>query len=282
VSAAWPAAGRSLYAGAAIALGIVGLRWGNFATVWQPVLANTPHRIALAYVSALALVLGGASILHRRTRRQGAVLLGVFYLSFAMLWLPRVARFPQLAGTWLGFLEQFSLVVGAIVVWVLAEHHLTEEALSTVHAISLCRSILGVCALSFGVSHFAAIPQTAAMVPRWLPPSQSFWAVVTGICHLLAGGALLTGVRALLAARLLTVMLLGFGALVWAPMLAADPGAHMAWAGNAVNLAIAGAAWVVADALSLTATGRRAVVGRRGWGHPHPSTYSTGGSRPAR
>jgi uncharacterized membrane protein len=258
-----------VYGGAAIALGLVGLRWGDFASVWQPVPTTMPHRTALAYVAALALVLGGAATLDRRTARIGAMALGVVYLGVAVPWLRRVVHYPQLSGTWLGFLEQFSLVVGAMVAWVLAEHHSAERAPSTVRAITLCRSLLGVCALSFGIAHFTAIPQTAAMVPRWLPPNQSFWAVVTGVCHLLAGGALLTGIQALLAARLLTVMLLGFGALVWAPMLAANAGVHMTWAGNAVNLAIAGAAWVVADGVSLTA-GLSSGSARRGLGRPTP------------
>ncbi|HKH92594.1 MAG TPA: hypothetical protein VKA54_12360 [Gemmatimonadaceae bacterium] len=200
MSATWPRVGRLVYGGASIALGLIGLRWGDFAAVWQPVPPTMPHRAALAYVAAVALVLGGAATLHRRTARIGAVALGVVYLGVALPWLRRVIHYPQLSGTWLGFLEQFALVA-------------------------------------------------AAMVPTWLPPDQRFWIAATGAFQLLAAGALLSGIRAQLAARLLAVMLLGFGALVWASMLAADPGAHMRWAGNAVNLAIAGAAWVVADAL---------------------------------
>jgi len=263
VSATWPRVGRLVYGGAAIALGLVGLRWGDFATVWQPVLASEPHRAALAYVVALALVLGGGAVLARGAARIGAVLLGGITLSFAMLWLPRVVRYPQLAGTWLGFLEQFALVVAAMVVYVTVEPFREDEARSA-RAVTFGRVLLGVCALSFGISHFASLPQTAGMVPRWLPPGQRFWAAATGVFHLLAAAALLTGVRAQLAARLLTVMLLGFGALVWVPMLVANPGAHMTWAGNAVNLAIAGATWVVADALASSSASTSQ--------HPTPTT----------
>jgi hypothetical protein len=39
-------------------------------------------------------------------------------------------------------------------------------------------------------------------------------------------------------------------------MLAADPSLHQRWAGNAVNLAIAGAVWVVADAIAAVAGAR--------------------------
>ena len=58
-------------------------------------------------------------------------------------------------------------------------------------------------------------------------------------------------------------MLLGFGALVWAPMLAADPTLHMRWGGNVVNLAIAGAVWVVADAIGARAAARGDVFDRQ-------------------
>jgi uncharacterized membrane protein YphA (DoxX/SURF4 family) len=113
--------------------------------------------------------------------------------------------------------------------------------------------------LSFGLSHFFAIPQTAGMVPGWIPPGRQFWAVATGVAHLIAGLSILTGVLDVVGSRLLTLMLAAFGALVWAPAIFAQPREHMVWAGNAINLALVGAAWVVADAI---ASHRRQTRGR--------------------
>ena len=76
-----------------------------------------------------------------------------------------------------------------------------------------------------------------------------FWAIVTTIAFALAAIALLFGRSALLAARSTTVMLIGFGLLVWLPAPFADPHKMINWAGNAQNLAITGAAWIVADFL---------------------------------
>jgi hypothetical protein len=73
---------------------------------------------------------------------------------------------------------------------------------------------------------------------------------VTGACHLLAGLALLSGVRALLAGRLVTTMFIGFGVFVWAPQLFLSPGDHTAWAGNATNFALIGAAWAVSSSIA--------------------------------
>jgi hypothetical protein len=42
----------------------------------------------------------------------------------------------------------------------------------------------------------------------------------------------------------------GYNPRTWAPALIAHPRDHMTWSGNAINLAIAAAAWVVADWLA--------------------------------
>lgn len=112
------------------------------------------------------------------------------------------------------------------------------------------RVVFGLCLLAFGTAHFLYPAETAALVPKWLPPGPKAWALITGACHVAAGLALLSGVRALLAARLLTAMFVGFGLLVWLPQLFAHPEVHMSWAGNAINLALIGAAWVTADSVA--------------------------------
>ncbi len=77
-----------------------------------------------------------------------------------------------------------------------------------------------------------------------------FWAVATTLFFALAAISLFSGRSALLASRLLTAMLVGFGLLIWLPAPFADPHKLISWAGNAQNLAITGAAWIVADYLN--------------------------------
>src|SRR5204863_7013086 len=107
--------------------------------------------------------------------------------------------------------------------------------------------MFGVCALLFGGAHFLYTNLTAPLVPKWLPPSQEFWGYATGIAHIAAGLAILSGVQARLAAILLTVMFASFTPLVHLRMLLADPGNHGIWTENAANLAFTGVAWVVAE-----------------------------------
>jgi uncharacterized membrane protein YphA (DoxX/SURF4 family) len=257
--------GRRVYGLGAVALGIVGLVWGDFATNWQPIQAlpfAVPHREALAYAVAACLLAAGLAVQWRPSTKAGLLVLAVLYLLFAMLWVPRVVGYPQIFGTWGGMLEELAPAAAAVVAY--AYLLPAGSAAAAAWAERIGRLMFGVCAVSFGVVHFTAVPQTAALVPAWIPPGQTFWAWATGVAHLLAGVAILTGVLAPLASRLLTAMLVGFGVLVWVPALFAHPRVHTTWAANAVNLTLIGAAWVVADSMASrkeTAGGRSEIRG---------------------
>jgi uncharacterized membrane protein YphA (DoxX/SURF4 family) len=112
------------------------------------------------------------------------------------------------------------------------------------------RAVFGLCLFSFGWAHFAYLDRTVSMVPSWLPPSQMFWAWFTALAAIAAGLAFISGVQALLAARLLTLMYVIFQIFVHTPILMAGHTVAFNWAENAVNLALVGAAWIVADSLA--------------------------------
>src|ERR1700739_2453441 len=111
------------------------------------------------------------------------------------------------------------------------------------------RILLGICAASFTLEQAIYLNATANLVPKWLPPSQMFWAVTTSVLFALAAVALLANRMALLATRLLTLMLVLFGLLVWVPVDLSGPHSHTNWSEIAETFAIAGAAWILADVL---------------------------------
>jgi len=238
--------GRRVYAAGALVLGLSQLAFGDFATNWEPVQSGVPYRMILSYLTGVLLVVGGACVWSRLTVRIGAVILGVIHLAFALLWLPRVIGFPQIYGTWGGMLEELAPATGALVLYGMY----TSDAARGERLAQIGRYAFGICALSFGIEHFTAIPQTAEMVPTWIPGSGRFWAIATGLFHALAGVAILTGILATLGARLLAAMLIAFGIVIWLPRIFAAPHVHATWAGNGVNLIVAGTAWVVADWLA--------------------------------
>ena len=115
---------------------------------------------------------------------------------------------------------------------------------------ALAELTFGVCAVLFGGAHFFYMNLTVPLVPKFLPPSQLFWAYATGIGHIAAGLAILTGVQARLAAIILTVMYGSFTPLVHVPNLLAGHASQFIWSENAENIALTGCAWVVADSLA--------------------------------
>jgi hypothetical protein len=111
----------------------------------------------------------------------------------------------------------------------------------------LARLGLGVCAVSFTLSQLLYLRVTPQLVPRWIPPNQVFWAVLTTIAFALAALTILISRQARLATRLMTLMLALFGVLVWIPRLIAHPEAHLNWSEFGLTFLITGAAWMVAD-----------------------------------
>jgi uncharacterized membrane protein YphA (DoxX/SURF4 family) len=239
--------GIRIYALGAVALGLVGLAWSDFALVWQPVPATVPGRTLLACALAAALLLGGLATNWRRTAAAGAALLCILFgLIAAVLHGPQVLAHPQVFGAWSGLAEQLAPTAAGLV----ACAFIVGGGGTPVYGyLRVGQWAFGACVVVFGLAHFFYLKDTAELVPGWLPPGQTFWAAATGVAHVAAGVSILTGVAARVAAYLLTIMFVLFGILVHAPLLMADPHSHLNWVMNAMNLALTGSAWAVADTL---------------------------------
>jgi hypothetical protein len=228
--------GRHVFGVAALAFGVITLAWHEYND-WHP-----PRYIV--YAAAAALIFGGAAIQLRRTAKTGAAVLGAVYLVFALQCVPRIVATPQIYNSWGNFFEQFSLVTGAAILYARFSSTRSGETLNRIGCI-----LLGICVASFTLEQAIYLHATASLVPKWLPPSQMFWAVTTTVLFALAAAALLTNRMALLATRLLTMMLVLFGLLVWVPLLLSDPRSYTNWSETVETFAIAGAAWILADFL---------------------------------
>ena len=236
---------------------IIHFTWRQF-NGWEQIgpLGNIPHPEILLYLVALIQLAGGLLIQSDRTVRAGALVLGAIYLAFALLWVPDIIAKPGVYDGWGNFFEQFSLVSGALVAY---GSFGPKDSPSSAKLARIGYIGFGICVISFTLEQLFILSATASFVPKWIPPGQMFWAIFTTAAFALAAIALLSGRSALLASRLTTLMILGFGLLVWLPAPFADPHKLMNWAGNAQNTAILGAAWIVADYLGQTRSGRKIV-----------------------
>jgi uncharacterized membrane protein YphA (DoxX/SURF4 family) len=241
------AIGRRVYGLGTILTGAVG--------IWFRLMAGHPAH-PLAHTSDLLilggdalLILGGVAIsLGRRTAAIGALVLAAYFAVAAAVEVgPTLARQWKVWVTWQGLAEAAAMSMGGLLAWSLLGER--GDALRR-RAGEAARLVFGLCLLVFGISHFVYLKFTVAMVPGWIPPSQTFWAYATGAAQFAAGMAVLSGVRAQLAAMLLTTMYVGFGLLVHLPAVIRDPHNRMSWSENDVNLVLVGAAWCLAEWMS--------------------------------
>jgi uncharacterized membrane protein YphA (DoxX/SURF4 family) len=244
--------GWRVYGAGAMAIGLACLAFREFDP-GQPVPEGFPGRAVLAFAAGALMVAAAAAIEWRRTAMWGAGALSAYYAVVVVILMNGrllLSHFGEYS-TYENIAEQLAIAAGGLIVF--AAFARTDGKIDAALAARLARLgrlAFGVCALVWGGAHFVYMNLTAPLVPKWLPPSQVFWGYATGVCLLAAGAAILTGVKARLAAILLTAMIGCFALLIHEPMLLADHASHFNWTESAENLAILGAAWVVADSLA--------------------------------
>lgn len=240
--------GRHVYGFAAAASGVITLAWRDL-NAWQQIvpLGKLPHPQVLLLIAGAIQLFGGVAIQWPPARRIGAISLAGIYFIFALLMVPYIVASPLTYNGWGSFFEQFSLVSGALIVSAAAipNHHEGAPKLARIGYV-----FFGVCVVSFAIEQLVYLSATAKLVPKWIPPGQVFWAIATTLAFGLAAVALLSGRSALLASRLLTIMIVGFGLLVWLPAVVSGPHVLFNWTEKILTFAIAGAAWIVTDFLT--------------------------------
>ena len=256
-------AGIILYGLASAACGIMDFIWGDFDASHQPIQAfgdHIPGVTTLAYIAAAWMIAGGFAILLRRSARAGGAALAIIYFVFAIFWLPRLYTAPHYLGfripVFIGVTAGIGIELIACAAGALVYASLATRSSSWPRTILITRWIFALCTINFGVNHLDAVADNLFFVPKWMPLGQGFWVILTGICFVLAGLAMFSGIQDVRAARLLALMFLAFNVFALPPFIFADPRNHAAWGGNAFNLALVGATWIFADAI---ATGHQSV-----------------------
>lgn len=231
-----------------LAMGLVCLAWGKFDPS-QVVPKDFPDRTALAYVAALFMAVSGVAVLWRRTAAWGALALAAYFGIVVVIFMDGrgvIAHYSEY-GSYSNVAEQLAIAAAALIVYARTAKIGAAQA---AHLVRKGQIIFGICAVLFGGAHFFYMNMTAPLVPKWLPPNQVFWAYATGIGHIAAGLAIMSGIQARLGAILLTIMYASFTPLVHVPILLADHTTYFNWTENALNIALTGAAWVAADSLA--------------------------------
>lgn len=243
--------------GLGIALtGILDIVWRQFDASHQPIksLGKVPDQNLLACIVGVWLVAAGLAILWRRSARFGAAASAGACLLFVIFWLARYYagihalgwRIDVLLGVSFGLAQQLLLIAPAAIVYMSVAS--TNSRLQA-RAATAARWMLGLPPIVFGLLHLIGFRVFARIVPHWMPFG-NFWAILTGIAFILAGVAICSGIRDVLAARLLALMLLLFEGLVEVPPVFVRLHNQATWAAATYNLAAIGACWIFAEFLA--------------------------------
>lgn len=230
-----------------VAFGIAGFVWGDFIS-GQPVPKWFPERLALAYAAAAFMLVTGIGLAWRKTVTGAAAAISVYYAFIVVLLMNGNVILKNLTvfGAYSGAAEPVAITAGALIIYAATAD---IDATLAARLTRIAQLAFGVCALLFGAAHFVYMNYTAPMIPTWLPPSQEFWGYATGVFHIAAGIAILTGIQARLGALLAAAMYASFIPLVFVPVLMTEPTAFR-WTELATTVALIGVALTVADSLT--------------------------------
>ena len=234
-----------VFGAAAVLFGVIALMWHD-ADTWQNLqhIWSLPFGTVLGVCLMLAQIAGGIGMQFPLSRRMASMVLCVVYLCFSLACVPDIIAASNIYERYGGsFFLFFSMLCGAIALYATTE----ENAARMLLAGRLARLGLGVCAISFVLGQALLLRDTAQLVPKWIPPGQMFWAMLTTVAFGFAAVAILINRQAGLAMRLMTLMLALFGVLVWVPHVIAHPEVHFNWSECALTFLVTGAAWTVAD-----------------------------------
>lgn len=240
---------RIVFGASAILFGVIALMWHD-ADTWQ----NLQHIWSLPFGTLVgaclmgAQIVGGIGIMNLRTARMASVVLGVIYLCFALACIPDIIAAANIYDKYGGSLFVFfSMFCGALAVWAETLAAVETNFGRVLIVGRVARVGLGLCAISFMLGQALLLRGTAHLVPKWIPPSQMFWAILTTAAFGLAAVAILIHREARLAMRLMTIMLALFGVVIWIAHLVAHPEAHFNWSECALTFLVTGASWTVAE-----------------------------------
>jgi hypothetical protein len=244
--------------------GVLDIAWGAFDVSHQPVKSlgiNLAAEHILAYSAGILLIAAGLAILWRRSERIGAAASAIAYVVFAAFWLARYYagihalgwKINVVLGVTFGLAQQIMLVAPAVIVYVsTASPYSLLQKRSAIAA----RWMLGVPPIIFGLFHLFGLRVFASIVPHWMSFGY-FWAALTGIAFFLAGCAICSGIRDVLAARFLALMLLLFEGFVEIPPIFIRLHDQRTWGAAVYNVTAIGACWIFAEFLASRADRRQ-------------------------
>jgi len=210
-----------------------------------------PESVFLGYLTGVALLAAGISIIVNIQARITSIVLGSLFLFYVLFSeLPQVVAMPKSVGIRTVFFEALAMCASA---WTLAATLRTESSpRQWVRVLDkLIESgpyLFGFSLVVFGIDHFLVLALIASLVPAWMHLGM-FWAYFTGAAFVAAGISLIIKRMDQWGGFLLGLMFLLWFLLLHSPRVVAafrshDPNAPDEWSSAFIALAMCGGSWI--------------------------------------
>lgn len=244
-------------------LGILGLAYGDFAFVWQPVAPWIPGRTALAYGTGALECVTALGLLFRATSRWAVRILFPGVILWQLLKMPDLFAGPTHEGVYLSFGETAILLAGGWTLFARLADLSSASAfafLTSARSLRIARIYFGLWIIPIGLSHIVYKDATIHLIPMWLP-NRAFFAWLTGLGQIASGLGLIFNVLPRVAAYGEAAQLWLYTLLIWIPCVLFGPNAdvqtvfgadhtRMPWTAHLITWFSAACALVIAQAIA--------------------------------
>jgi uncharacterized membrane protein YphA (DoxX/SURF4 family) len=252
--------GRVLFGIAIAASGVEGLVCARLGLTVRGV-PWFPANQFLAYLIAIALMMGGICIAVNIGTRWVATAMGVLFLLVALFpELPRVIASPMDLSVRSVFFEALAISASAFILMGEPGSGARPWDWITDKLIVSAPYLFAASLLVFGIDHFLILDFIASLVPAWLP-WHLFWAYLTGAAFVATGISIAVRWMDGWGAFLLGIMFAIWVLILHSPRVVIsvrshDPNVQNEWSSAFIALAMCGGCWICARYVERRSLGR--------------------------
>lgn len=242
--------GRIVFATGIAAFGILCFVFRDYVAALQPISDAIPGRMLWVHATGLALLAAGIGLMTGVKARWAALLLAAILFAWCLtIHLPALVINPRNGGAWVGMFESLAMAGAALIVAGNRGDIRRTQTQPSERMVTFGRFCFGISLPVFAATHYIYADYVASVIPAWIP-ARPFWAYFTGLAHLCAGLAILTGIKARLAATLAGAMYGTWAVILHVPRVLDSLGNRAEATSLFVAITLCGAAWLVADSVT--------------------------------
>jgi uncharacterized membrane protein len=242
-------ASRLFFAFTIIALGLIGLIGGGFASIWDGVPRSLPGRALLAGVSSVVSLVVGLGLLSKRTAGLAALALAAFMLLWTALFkIPVIIRAPLVEVSYQSTGQNLLLMAASWILFAtLSKERNNGAAIPPGGDVGsrIALFLYGMSLVAFGLAQLVYPDLTIPLVPRWLP-DPPFWARLTAGIYIVSGLAIAAGFAARLMLTVSALQITAITLLVWGNMILTGQMSAMYWEEATQSWALTAGSWLMA------------------------------------